>query len=109
MASDRSTRIRTISREIAALSAELEQLLSLDEASSQPTPSRRVSPPRRSGSFQVGDIVRITNKYGGNFNKRGRVLRVTRDSVDLHLLDDQPYTTVTKRKRNVILLTASSQ
>ena len=106
----RSNRIREIAQQIATLSAELQSLLSLDDQASAP-PVRPVSPPSRpAGSFFVGDIVRmITNKYGSNFNKRGRVLKVHRDSVDLHLLDESQYTTVTKRKRNVQLLSDSSQ
>ena len=59
------------------------------------------SPPR-TGPIQVGELVYITNRYGGHFGKCARVIGVAGKSsfeLNLYRLDE----TLQKRRRNVSL------
>jgi len=99
MARDRSARARDISRQIASLSAELDRILRVD--SSSPSPPRSSSPaPSASGPIQVEEIVFVTNRYGGHFGKRAKVIGLAgRESLHLRLLSTGE--TLQKRRRNV--------
>ena len=90
-------RALALAQQIADLSRELEQLLRTDS----PVPS--VSPPSsppKSGPIQVGELVYITNRYGGHYGACARVLgEVGKSSFELKLLDTGE--TLQKRRRNV--------
>jgi len=110
--SDHSARILSLSRDICNLSAELDRLLTLQASrppSSVPDPP---SPPRSTSvpappsvpltyeSFLVGDIVRITNRYGGYRGQLARILDTSASQTfELKLLHSGE--TLTKRKWNV--------
>jgi len=96
MRTSRSARALALSQQIAALSAELDQLLRLDSS------DRSVSPPPRSGPITVGDLVVITNRYGGHLGKRAKVIGSVGQSFELRLTSTGE--TLQKRKRNVCRL-----
>jgi len=97
MTSDSSARALALTRQIAELSRELELLLR------DPSTTRSVSPPPSpspSGPIQVGEIVFITNRYGGHYGSRARVLgEVGKGSFELKKLSTGE--TFQKRRRNV--------
>jgi len=97
MTTDPSVRALALAQQIAELSRELEQLLRA--GSSVPSVSPPSSPPR-SGPIQVGEVVYITNRYGGHYGSRARVLgEVGKGSFELKLL--RTGETLQKRRRNV--------
>ena len=93
MRTTRSARALALSQQIAALSAELDQLLRLDSS------DRSASPPPRSGPITVGDLVVITNRYGGHLGKQATVIGSVGPSFELRLTGTGE--TLQKRKRNV--------
>jgi len=99
MTTDPLVRARSLAQQIAILSAELDTLLSLSPSvRSVSPPPRPPSPP--SGPIRVGELVFITNKYGGNYGKRAKVIgEVGKGSFELKLLDSG--VTLQKRRRNV--------
>jgi len=97
MTSDPAARARALSRQIAALSAELDRVLSLPARSRSTSPVSSSPPP--SGPIQIGEFVIITNRYGGHFGKRAKVIGEAGQSFDLRLTSTGE--TFQKRKRNV--------
>jgi len=117
MVVDRDSRILDLSRQIATLSVELDRLLHI-RADSPSVPSasthRPIPPsppstpqalplpanPRSYTEFIVGDIVEITNRYGGNKGKHARILNTdAKETFALELLSTGE--SLSKRKWNV--------
>jgi len=115
MVKDQSERILSLSRQIRDLSAELDRVLTL-QASCASSPSSIPSPapvpsapvasthtdpaPTSYRSFRVGDIVRITNRFGGFRNRLASIIEDSApQSFELKLLDSGE--TLSKRKWNV--------
>jgi len=115
MVKDQSERILSLSRQIRDLSAELDRVLTLQASRSSvpsstssptPVPSAPVASPHPDPAptsyrhFRVGDIVRITNRYGGFRNRLARIIEDSApQSFELKLLDSGE--TLSKRKWNV--------
>jgi len=99
MTTDPLVRAQFLAQQIAILSAELDSLLTLSSsARSVSPPPSTPSPP--SGPITVGELVFITNKYGGNYGKRATVIgEVGKGSFELKLLGSGE--TLQKRRRNV--------
>jgi len=111
MVKDNSSRILSLSREIRELSAELDRLLHLQASNSSSGTSRSPSPvtsapqvssppPSSYHHFRVGDVVRITNRYGGYHGQLARILDTSASQTfELKLLHSGE--TLKKRKWNV--------
>jgi len=115
MVKDQSDRILSLSRQIRDLSAELDRVLTLQASRSSapsstpsptPVPSAPIGSPHPDPAptsyryFRVGDIVRITNRYGGFRNRLARIIEDSApQSFELKLLDSGE--TLSKRKWNV--------
>jgi len=106
MVKDQSDRILKLSRDIRDLTAELDRLLHLQASRSAhtsapapaPVPSSTQQTPAH--SFCVGDIVRITNRYGGYKGQLASVLDTSaKQTLELKLLHSGE--TLTKRRWNV--------
>ena len=96
---DSQSRITELARLIDELSAELNQLLSIeDEDSSQIT---RTIIPRT--EFRIGDIVEITNEYRNQLGERGTITKVTRTQVAISLHSTGRI--IRKKKTNVSIIT----
>jgi len=112
MVKDHSSHILSLSRQIRDLSAELDRVLTL-QASRSSVPASNPSPdsipstpvseepaPTSYRDFRVGDVVRITNRYGGFRNRFARIIEDSApQSFELKLLDSGE--TLSKRKWNV--------
>jgi len=111
MVKDNSSQILSLSRELRELSAELDRLLHIQASSSSPAApcppslvpsSTPVSapPPSSYHHFRVGDMVRITNRYGGYRGQLARILDTSASQTfELKLLHSGE--TLTKRNWNV--------
>jgi len=98
MTTDPLVRARFLAHQIATLSAELDCILSLSPNVRSVSPPHVPSSP--SGPIVVGDLVFITNRYGGNYGKRAKVIgEVGKGSFELKLLSTGE--TLQKRRRNV--------
>jgi len=85
MVKDNSSRVLSLSREIRDLSAELDRLLLLQASSSSsrsPSPVASTThpsvssttPPSSYRHFRARDVVRITNRYGGDRGQLAHIL-----------------------------------
>jgi len=93
MSSDNQERIREIVQEISALSAELDRLV-INDQNRSPSSARKPNPfahatssvfaaakrgfqttTENSNKIEVGDVVRIKNKYRGNKGKHATVTK----------------------------------
>ena len=92
---DRQRRIKEISREIAALSRELEGLILQQDKEAAPQPSIQ--------ELTIGDRIEITNNHRGLKGTKGTIVKVTDAQFQIKL--DSNGSLVYRTKTNVRKLT----
>ena len=96
---ENQSRITELAKLIDELSAELNQLLSIEDEESPQISSTII--PRT--EFRVGDVVEITNEYRNQLGERGTITKVTRTQVAINL--HSTGRTIRKKKTNVSIVT----